>query len=76
MCSSDLASLRDDPVATHPLVREVSALFDATIVRIEAAGTLAPDAAAEATRAPGTSAAADRDDEDHADHLLHGEHDV
>jgi hypothetical protein len=34
------ASLRDDPVANHPLVREASALFDATIVRIEAAGSL------------------------------------
>lgn len=40
------ASLRDDPVANHPLVREASALFDATIVRIEAAGSLpAPDPA-------------------------------
>jgi len=34
------ASLRDDLVANHPLVREASALFDATIVRIEAAGSL------------------------------------
>ena len=33
---------RDDAMATHPLVREVSALFDATIVRIEAAGSLPP----------------------------------
>ena len=50
------ASLRDDPVAVHPLVQEVSALFDATIVRIEAAGTLTPSdaAAAAAGTEPGT----------------------
>lgn len=49
-------SLRDDPVAVHPLVREVSALFDATIVRIEAAGTLTSSdaAAAAAGTEPGT----------------------
>jgi len=49
-------SLRDDPVAVHSLVREVSALFDATIVRIEAAGTLTPSdaAAAAAGTEPGT----------------------
>jgi len=47
-------SLRDDPVAVHPLVREVSALFDATIVRIEAAGTLSPS---DAAAAAGTDAA-------------------
>lgn len=47
-------SLRDDPVAVHPLVREVSALFDATIVRIEAAGSLNPS---EAAAAAGTDAA-------------------
>lgn len=49
-------SLRDDPVSKHPLVSEVSALFDATIVRIEAAGTLTPsDAAAAAVGTePGT----------------------
>lgn len=36
-------SPRDDAMASHPLVREVSALFDATIVRIESAGSLSPD---------------------------------
>jgi hypothetical protein len=43
-------------VSKHPLVSEVSALFDATIVRIEAAGTLTPsDAAAAAVGTePGT----------------------
>jgi len=30
----------DDEVRTHPLVRQVAELFDATIVRVEAAGTL------------------------------------
>ncbi len=55
-------SLRDDPVAGHPLVREVSALFDATIVRIEAAGSLPPEA--------GADAGAD------ADAATQGDHDV
>ena len=55
-------SLRDDPVAVHPLVREVSALFDATIVRIEAAGSL-PSEAADAA-------------DDAADAATHGDHDV
>ena len=68
-------SLRDDPVVTHALVREVSALFDATIVRVEAAGTLpAPDAAP--TRASADGADDHRDDADPTEHLLHGEHDV
>lgn len=34
------AALRDDPAANHPLVREVSSIFDATVVRVEVAGTL------------------------------------
>jgi hypothetical protein len=55
-------SLRDDPVAGHPLVREVSALFDATIVRIEAAGSLPSE--------PGADAGAD------ADAATQGDHDV
>ena len=48
--------------AVHPLVREVSALFDATIVRIEAAGSL-PSEAADAA-------------DDAADAATHGDHDV
>ncbi|MFO0963485.1 MAG: hypothetical protein U0625_11355 [Phycisphaerales bacterium] len=34
------AALRDDPVQRHELVRTVARLFDATVVRVEAAGTL------------------------------------
>lgn len=64
-------SLRDDPVVTHPLVREVSALFDATIVRVEAAGTL-PDAAA----AGGAAPAGPREDDEAADQGFHGDSDV
>lgn len=47
------AALRDDPASAHPLVREASRLFDATIVRVELAGSLpagtapAPDATAD-----------------------------
>jgi hypothetical protein len=33
-------ALRDEAMASNPLVREVSELFDATIVRVEAAGSL------------------------------------
>ena len=61
-------SLRDDPVSVHPLVREVSALFDATIVRIEAVGTLSPSEAS----APDRSV----QDPDSTDPILHGENDV
>jgi hypothetical protein len=68
-------SLRDDPVVTHALVREVSALFDATIVRVEAAGTLPASAAAGAQAAEATREEG-RDDVDPLESLLHGEHDV
>jgi hypothetical protein len=64
-------SLRDDPATRHPLVLEVSALFDATIVRVEAAGTLPPTATVEASEAN------DRADEaDPMDHITHGDLDV
>lgn len=35
----------DDTIRNHPLVRSVAALFDATIVRVESAGTLPADEA-------------------------------
>jgi hypothetical protein len=68
-------SLRDDPVVTHALVREVSALFDATIVRVEAAGTL-PASAAAGAQAAEAAREEGRDDVDPLESLLHGEHDV
>lgn len=49
---------RDDAMASHPLVREVSELFDATIVRVEAAGSLAPGGAQPASGAADTEDAA------------------
>jgi hypothetical protein len=49
---------RDDAMASHPLVREVSELFDATIVRVEAAGSLAPGGAQPAPGAADTEDAA------------------
>ena len=64
-------SLRDDPAVRHPLVLEVSALFDATIVRVEAAGTLPPTATVEATEANERA-----DETDPMDHITHGELDV
>ena len=67
--------LRDDPVVTHALVREVSALFDATIVRVEAAGTL-PASAAAGAQAAEAAREEGRDDVDPLESLLHGEHDV
>lgn len=60
---------RDEAMATHPLVREVSALFDATIVRIEAAGSLA---AAGEGGAVGDEAGPDGS----LDQPLTGDHDV
>lgn len=58
---------RDDAMATHPLVREVSALFDATIVRIEPAGSL-PSA--------GDAGAVHDDADAPLDQPLTGDHDV
>jgi len=57
------------------LVREVSALFDATIVRVEAAGTL-PASAAAGAQAAEAAREEGRDDVDPLESLLHGEHDV
>lgn len=68
-------SLRDDPVVKHALVREVSALFDATVVRVEAAGTL-PASAAAGAQAAEAAREEGRDDVDPLESLLHGEHDV
>jgi hypothetical protein len=65
------APRRMEPAVRHPLVLEVSALFDATIVRVEAAGTLPPTATVEASEAN------DRADEaDPMDHITHGDLDV
>jgi hypothetical protein len=65
------APRRMETAARHPLVLEVSALFDATIVRVEAAGTLPPTATVEASEAN------DRADEtDPMDHITHGDLDV
>lgn len=64
-------SLRDDPVAAHPLVREVSALFDATIVRVEAAGTLP-----EAPAGQGPPTGGPRDDAEPAEQSSNGDSDV
>lgn len=64
-------SLRDDPATRHPLVLEVSALFDATIVRVEAAGTLPAPAVVEAIEPDDH-----REDADAMDHITHGEFDV
>ncbi len=59
----------DDGVVSHPLVRAVADLFDATVVRIEAAGTISPQAADTdaAARAPGMSGGGAPDDADHGD---------
>lgn len=59
----------DDGVVSHPLVRAVADLFDATVVRIEAAGTISPQAADTdaAARAPGMSGGGATDDADHGD---------
>jgi len=59
----------DDGVVSHSLVRAVAELFDATVVRIEAAGTISPQAADTdaAARAPGMSGGGAPDDADHGD---------
>lgn len=59
----------DDGVVSHPLVRAVAELFDATVVRIEAAGTISPQGAdtEAAARAPGRSEGGAPDDADHGD---------
>ncbi|MEI6475047.1 MAG: hypothetical protein WCO75_06610 [Planctomycetota bacterium] len=64
-------SLRDDPTVRHPLVLEVSALFDATIVRVEAAGTLPTTATVDASEADDRAL-----DADAIDHITHGDLDV
>lgn len=62
-------AFRDEAMASHPLVREVSALFDATIVRIEAAGSLTSGASQ-------TAADVDAGDDAAADQHPTGDHDV
>lgn len=59
----------DDGIVSHPMVRAVAELFDATVVRIEAAGTISPQAADTdaAARAPGMSGGGAPDDADHGD---------
>ena len=48
------ARVEDDrAAATHPFVQQLSDLFDARIVRIEAAGTLPPGSVPPADPAPG-----------------------
>jgi hypothetical protein len=62
-------AVRDEAMASHPLVREVSALFDATIVRVEAAGSLSGGN-------PQPAADADSGDDSASDQHPTGDHDV
>ena len=59
----------DDGAVSHPFVRSIAELFDATVVRIEAAGTLPPQAAGPdpAARAPGQADAGAHDEADQGD---------
>jgi hypothetical protein len=54
---------------SHPLVRAVAELFDATVVRIEAAGTISVQATDTdaAAPAPGRSEGGAPDDPDHGE---------
>lgn len=69
VASRTAAPRGDDGVVSHPLVRAVAELFDASVVRIEAAGTISPQAADTdaAARAPGMSGGGAPDDADHGD---------
>jgi hypothetical protein len=59
----------DDGAVSHPLVRAVAELFDATVVRIEAAGTISAQATDTdaAAPAPGRSEGGAPDDPDHGE---------
>jgi hypothetical protein len=59
----------DDGAVSHPLVRAVAELFDATVVRIEAAGTISVQATDTdaAAPAPGRSEGGAPDDPDHGE---------
>lgn len=59
----------DDGVVSHPFVRGIAELFDASVVRIEAAGNLEAEAAAPGAAAPahGRADAVGPDDADQGD---------